>query len=66
MVEVQLGSKYVSFMNYQMPPIFDNSGILIYLGTINVLCSHKKLEILKSFIKLILLLSFSKYTEHFM
>ena len=50
MVEVQLGSKYVSFRNHQMPPIFDNSGILIYLGTINVLCSHKKLEILESFI----------------
>ena len=29
-VDVRLGSKYASSVNHQIPPLFHNSGILIY------------------------------------
>ena len=56
-VDVRLDSKYVSDINHQIPPFFHNSGILIYRLTMNVLCSHIRVEVVKSFISSISLLS---------
>ena len=55
-VDVQLASKYISGINHQIHPFFRSSKILIY--PLNVLCSHKKVEILKSFLSLISLISY--------
>ena len=55
-VDVQLASKYISGINHQIYPFFRSSKILIY--PLNVLCSHKKVEILKSFLSLISLISY--------
>lgn len=46
-VDVLLGCQYVFSINHQIPPPFHNNGILIYPRTMNVLCSHKIVEILK-------------------
>ena len=43
---IQLGSKYASSINHQLPPVFHNSGILIYVHTLSVICSHERVGIL--------------------
>ena len=53
-VNVRMGSKYACGINHQITPGFYNSGILIYPRTVNLLWSHKVVEILKSFISLTL------------
>ena len=52
-----MSSEYVSSINRQLPPIIHNSRRLIYQRTMNTICSHRRVEILKSFISLISLLS---------
>ena len=56
-VDVRLAFKYTSGHNQQISPIFHNNGILIYPSTMNVLCTHKRVESLRCFISLISLLS---------
>ena len=42
-----MDSKYASSINRQITPLFRNSEILIYPRTVNIICSHEKVEILK-------------------
>ena len=47
MVDVRLGSKFASSVNRQIPPLFHNSGTVIYPESENVICSHKRVKILE-------------------
>ena len=55
--DIRLGSKNASGINHQILLMFHNSGILIYPPTMSILCSHKRVDNLESFISLISLLS---------